>query len=365
MGEAIDQSLILTGCLLFSFTEKNVSMSVVSLLIGIIFAAAGIRWRDRRAHTALLILFCVLLYPMKELIFFFPAAGYVLTGNQAISGKKISLLWLTVFAAIWPVIRIRPNPAMIVTAFLLIAAAARMAVQNVQKQNLICRLKEIRDSDMELNLTLRDKNQILMESQENEVRMATLQERNRIAREIHDHVGHMLTRSILQMGALQTVYQQEPLHSQLSEVKITLNHAKNSIRESVHDLHGDSVDLRLSVEEALEQLRDRCHVTLDYDLVQEVPQNVRFCFIATVKEAVSNIIRHSDCSEVHVMLREHPALYQLVVEDNGHNIGSCDQNGMGLGNMRERVEALQGHIRIDKDNGFRIFISVPKKSAEE
>ena len=365
MGEAIDQGLILIGCLLFSFTEKNVSISVVSLLIGIIFAAACIRWKDRRAHTALLILFCVLLYPIEGLIFFFPVAGYVLTENQIISGKKISLLWLSVFAAIWPVVRIQPNPAKAVTALLLVAAAARMAVQNVQKQNLIRRLKEIRDSDMELNLTLRDKNRILMESQENEVRMATLQERNRIAREIHDHVGHMLTRSILQMGALQTVYQQEPLHSQLSEVNLTLNHAMNSIRESVHDLHDDSVDLRLSVEKALEQLRDRCHVTLDYDLAQEVPKEVRFCFIATVKEAVSNIIRHSDCSEVHVMLREHPALYQLVVEDNGQNTRICGPDGMGLGNMRDRVEALQGHIRIDTDHGFRIFISVPRKNREE
>ena len=365
MGEAIDQSLILAGCLLFSFNGNNVSMSVVSFLIGVIFAAACIRWKDRRALTALLILFCVLLYPLEGLIFFFPAAGYVLTQNQVISGRKISLLWVTVFAAIWPALRIQPNLTKTAAALLLMAAAARLAVRNVQKQKLEQSLTQVRDSDMELNLALQDKNRMLMESQENEVRMATLQERNRIAREIHDHVGHMLTRSILQMGALQTVYQQEPLHAQLSEVNITLNHAMNSIRESVHDLHDDSVDLHLSVEEALGQLRDRCHVTLDYEIEQEVPKDVRFCFIATVKEAVSNIIRHSDCSEVHVMLREHPALYQLVVEDNGQNTAICGPNGMGLGNMRDRVEALQGHIRIDTDNGFRIFISVPRKNREE
>ena len=69
--------------------------------------------------------------------------------------------------------------------------------------------------------------------------MATLKERNRIAREIHDNVGHMLSRAILQMGALSTVYEEEPLHGQLLKVNDTLNLAMNNIRESVHDLHDD------------------------------------------------------------------------------------------------------------------------------
>lgn len=74
--------------------------------------------------------------------------------------------------------------------------------------------------------------------------LQTLRERNRIAREIHDNVGHMLSRSILQMGALITIHKEEPLHGQLAGVGETLNQAMNSIRESVHDLHDESIDLR-------------------------------------------------------------------------------------------------------------------------
>ena len=59
---------------------------------------------------------------------------------------------------------------------------------------------------------LQEKNKNLMEKQDYEIYLATLRERNRIAREIHDNVGHMPSRSILQMGALITIHKEEPLH---------------------------------------------------------------------------------------------------------------------------------------------------------
>ena len=62
------------------------------------------------------------------------------------------------------------------------------------------------------------KKQEPMEKQDYEIYLATLRERNRIAREIHDNVGHMLSRSILQMGALITIHKEEPLHGQLAGV---------------------------------------------------------------------------------------------------------------------------------------------------
>lgn len=102
----------------------------------------------------------------------------------------------------------------------------------------------LKDSSTELRLVMQKRQQELMEKQDYEIHLATLQERNRIAREIHDNVGHMLSRAILQMGALQTIHQEEPLHGQLLQINDTLGEAMNSIRESVHDLHNESLDLR-------------------------------------------------------------------------------------------------------------------------
>lgn len=63
----------------------------------------------------------------------------------------------------------------------------------------------MRDTDTELKLVMEQRNRELLEKQDNEIYLATLRERNRIAREIHDNVGHMLSRSILQVGALATI----------------------------------------------------------------------------------------------------------------------------------------------------------------
>jgi len=365
MGELINRMLILAGCLALAMTQSSITMSVASVLIGLIFSAICMRTEDKRVKTALLILFVLCMYLIPVLSLFLPLMGYELAQLQMDYERRPAAQWLLMVIALWPAAgQLQGDGIRLALCLLLAAVAVRMAYMEQRGRTLSQKLMQIRDSDTELNLALQDKNRMLMESRENEVRMATLQERNRIAREIHDHVGHMLTRSILQMGALQTVHQEQPLHAQLTEVSVTLNQAMNSIRESVHDLHDESVDIRLSVQDALQQLQGRCHVTFEDELSEDIPKEVRYCFIATVKEAVSNIIRHSDASQVHVMMREHPALYQLVIEDNGSQKDTphpADSGGMGLQNMKDRVESLHGHIRIDRKNGFRIFISIPKK----
>ena len=127
-------------------------------------------------------------------------------------------------------------------------------------------LRKTVDSGEEKALLLSEKNKALAEKQNSEIYAATLRERNRIAREIHDNVGHMLSRAILQMGALSTVYEEEPLHGQLLKVNDTLNLAMNNIRESVHDLHDDSVDLKQALLEATREMKQHYHLELEYDM---------------------------------------------------------------------------------------------------
>ena len=85
-----------------------------------------------------------------------------------------------------------------------------------------------------------------------------------------------------------------------------------SVRESVHDLHDDSVNLREVTEELVGEFTF-CPVDLSYDMGYDVPREIKYGFIAIVKEALHNIVRHSDASKVKIVMREHPALYQLIV----------------------------------------------------
>ncbi|MNP80720.1 hypothetical protein D3C76_1788920 [compost metagenome] len=61
-----------------------------------------------------------------------------------------------------------------------------------------------------------------------------------------------------------------------------------------------------------------------------------------------------------VTLREHPAFYQLVVRDNGHVKEINTESGIGLKNIECRVEAFRGIMRIHANDGFALFISIPK-----
>ena len=80
------------------------------------------------------------------------------------------------------------------------------------------------------------------------------------------------------------------------------------------------------------------------------------------------MVRHSNATRVTLYCCEHPGFYQMLVEDNGTQIAVDESRieretvgGIGLSNMRERVEALGGMISFRTEKGFAIHISVPKE----
>ena len=82
--------------------------------------------------------------------------------------------------------------------------------------------RKTRDDSKESNLLLHEKNRSLIEKQDYEIYTATLQERNRIAREIHDNVGHLLSRCILIVGAMKIVNEDKKLSSSIEQLEESL-----------------------------------------------------------------------------------------------------------------------------------------------
>ncbi len=227
-----------------------------------------------------------------------------------------------------------------------------------QIQELNRHIRQLRDNTTEYNRILSSKNKMLLDKQDYEIYLATLKERNRIAREIHDNVGHMLSRSLLQSGALLAINKDETMTAPLHALKDTLTLAMNNIRESVHDLHDDSMDLESAIRQLFEDYKNYT-IRFDFDMSRTVARNVKYCFISITKEALSNLVKHSNATHLYIVMREHPSLYQLLIEDNGTNIIQ-NESGIGLINMKERVDNLNGTLTISTEKGFRIFISIPK-----
>lgn len=343
--------LFCIGTLLLAM-QGITTVSVVVWLICLTITALGLYLDKKREAVVQLLLYGLMCLFLPELLLFLPVVCY--------DGMWHQCLWCYAYALLALANWERYPVWVWLTVALGLLASGLLAYGTRQSQMLSHELIRLRDTATERDMLQQARARELLEKQDYEIYLATLKERNRIAREIHDNVGHMLSRSILQMGALGTIYKEEPLHGQLLSVNETLNEAMNSIRQSVHDLHDDAIDLEQAVKDSIRDMRENYQVTLEYDMSRHVPREVKYCFIAIVKEAVSNIVKHSDADTVTIRLREHPAFYQMLIEDNG-TVSHGDGQGIGLNNMRERVQALEGTFHIHRENGFHIFVAIQKK----
>lgn len=357
MNRLIDNIILLTLGAIMVFQVPDLIRPVLAFLLAVIAAALGIYVSDKKVIAVLGIAFAAACFWLPELTFFLPVIFYHMS--------RYHFRWEIICGVPFFSSMNDYEASEIVLWVVFCCLGIILSERTEGLEQLQGDMIRMRDTSTELNLALKEKNKDLMEKQDYEIYLATLKERNRIAREIHDNVGHMLSRSILQVGALGTIHKEEPLHEQLLSINGTLNQAMNSIRESVHDLHDDSVDLKQAITEATAAMAEKYRIHVDYDMSRGVPRNVKYCLITTVKEAMSNVVKHSNADRVDIILREHPGFYQLSIEDNGTIPPSSEGDGIGLSNMRERVEALNGTIRVGWEKGFKIFISIKKDEKME
>ena len=197
-------------------------------------------------------------------------------------------------------------------------------------------------------------------------RMAHLSERTRIARDIHDNVGHLLTRAIMQVQAGRVVAQSKGDQSTertLDDVGKTLNEAMTTIRRSVHDLEDEGTDFASQMEDASsEASMGRLKVDLNNG-IETAPAPVCRCLATIVREALTNTVRHSSARSAQVILCDLPAFWQMVVQDDGGSQQSQpDSRGMGLADMEARARALGGTANSGPNRqGWKVFVSLPKE----
>ncbi len=266
-----------------------------------------------------------------------------------------------------------PTRALLLTAILSVAATL-LSLRTAQLEREQERMRRTRDELQERALALEARNRDLADRQDYEVELATLAERARIAREIHDNVGHQLTRASLQTEALRVVHANEPgVAADFADVKHTVDEALQLVRTSVHALNDNAANLSVQLERIAEGARSDGGPQIELEVLAEhAPANVANCFAAILREALSNTMRHARAQNVTVRCMEHPSFYQLIVTDDGEGRIRADgrgvAEGMGLGSMRERVEALGGTFTAGPRAGapgWRVFATVPKQQGDD
>lgn len=207
---------------------------------------------------------------------------------------------------------------LLLTAILSVAATL-LSLRTAQLEREQRRMRRTRDELQERALALEARNRDLADRQDYEVELATLAERARIAREIHDNVGHQLTRASLQAEALRVVHADEPgVAADFADVKRTVDEALQLVRTSVHALNDNAVDLSVQLEHIVEGAHSDGGPQIELEVLAEhAPAIVANCFAAVLREALSNTMRHACAQTVTVRCMEHPSFYQLIVTDDG------------------------------------------------
>lgn len=352
MNKLIDKLIIFVFCLALYLTTAHNPYLIVPILIAVIFSAALSYLEKTPIAVGLFVIYVILCFFDQGLLVFIPLICY----DALISNVK--WLWtLALLPLITGLSQLNGTTAVLIPVFIVVAYFLKkrtLSLERLQEDYFI-----LRDNAKETSLQLEKKNKVLLEKQDYELNLATLTERNRIARDIHDNVGHMLSRCILQTGALLAITKDNQTQVGLRQIKDTLVEAMDSIRNSVHDLHDEAMDLQIELQTLIRHFKFS-PVDFDYDMEENPAMTIKYCFLAVAKEAFSNIIAHSNATRVSLTVREHPAIYQLVIQDNGTVTESGTDGGIGLKNISDRVHALNGNVDINTDHGFRIFISIPK-----
>lgn len=349
-----DMILLFLYCFLTLFYATPNLLYVLSFLATLILCCADYFLDLKKYVLPLFFIYFLVSLFFTPFLYFFPASIYLLFRHRC-----RFLLTAGFCILVWSFAIKEFTPYLLCISLLGLLLAFLLQSNTASYETLNTLFKQMRDDGTEQNLLLIEKNHSIREKQDYEIYAATLRERNRIAREIHDNVGHLLSRSILMVGALRTMNRQKSLCESMETLEHSLNSAMDSIRNSVHDLHDEAINLQESIEFLLKDFIF-CKVAFEYDMSQTVPSAIKYCFVSITKETLSNVIKHSNASKMHIVMREHPALYQLCIEDNG-TVPSTLGNGIGLSNMTERVRSLNGNIQITTTNGFKIFITIPKE----
>jgi len=198
--------------------------------------------------------------------------------------------------------------------------------------------------------------------------MAELAERNRIAQQLHDDVGHELTASILALQAFEHLWKEnDPTAVDMfNQAQKRLTNSGIHLRETVHNLK----PVKELAIEGLHEIADQftlCPVNFQvFGDTSKIPAHLWMILYPTLKEALTNTIRHAKPTKVEISLDISPHILRLSVYNDGVSKDRESQEaGIGLRNLRQRAKALGGSLAIDTSDGFLLICVLPIETTEQ
>ena len=192
--------------------------------------------------------------------------------------------------------------------------------------------------------------------------IATLKERNRISHALHDQLGHTLSASIMQLEALQIITTEPVVEEKLEHLSSILQQEMDNIRLTIHQMYDDSFSLSQRMDTLLQPLKEKAQVNFTNTISDSIPITIKYDILTICKELTTNFMKHSNGTQLQLFLLEQKTTYTIDYRDNG-NRPTNTPSGMGLTMMKELVEKHNGDFTLQTNNGYEIFIRIPKQEA--
>lgn len=200
--------------------------------------------------------------------------------------------------------------------------------------------------------------------------LATLAERQRLARDLHDTVKQQAFALNLQLATLRRQLGGHPEKRRVEQAEALSQQIQHELAQLLDELRSGDAELPF-----VERLRARAlawsqtsgvRLDLQLDNVSAPSATAAENLLRIVDEALANVLRHSGATRVTASLRRNDAGTQLVIADNGHGAGAPLRSGMGVANMRERAQALpHGSFTFESAPGRGTRIGVEYSTAED
>ena len=241
--------------------------------------------------------------------------------------------------------------------------AMTLAVQIAHKnKELVETTEELNNSNEKLRVAYNELKEI-----------TALEERQRIAKDIHDTAGHSITTVIMQTEAAKLVVDSNPEEAKkrIAAANLQAKHALEELRESVHLLSGnlEQASLKEQIETIIHESMEGTDIAIRYDVDDIVLGDMKARFILnTLKEGISNGLRHGGATAFYFELKEQNGRIDFLLSDNGTGMEAGElKEGFGLSGMHRRAESLGGSVwfETEPDEGFEIHMTLPPDSKIE
>lgn len=194
------------------------------------------------------------------------------------------------------------------------------------------------------------------------------EERERFAREIHDGIGSDL-------AGIRIAFEHYAEHHEdkLQSKRITnaINNACIDVRTLSHQLHPlpfSKIGFTSFLNDFINQITKKANINIKTyyfpeEDIDQLPQDLLADAYRIVQELINNILKHAEASHVDVQLTKHTDHLNMVINDNGNGFKKNKKHGIGLRNIKERLQKAQGSLDIDSNSGHgtSITINIPIK----